>query len=225
MKDTLDLVTLGKVLVKELGPDRDSDTLSRWMSHYVAELIQVSNEAKGEHKAKAQKECFEAILELWSYRYELPNGKRPFEKFEPILRALEDLDPENERSRYWHPQPPKQIDDQDKICKHLEMAKRLDETARILVRSFIGAAAKEASDQSEPWVQEILKINHSESPDIELFRVMILDGEATEPKSAKEIEIEKIVEIRDKLLAFSSIAETMIALLNQKIETAAERLT
>ena len=88
-------------LVDELGKDPPPDTLSRWMAHYVAELIDAAVNAPVGKRAALRRKCFETILELWSHRADLPRGRRPFEELEPIARALESLDPNNERPRFF----------------------------------------------------------------------------------------------------------------------------
>jgi len=93
------VINLGKILVEELG--KDTDTLTRWMAHYISEQINVAETATGKNKKDAEKRCFDTILKLWNNRTSLPDGKRPFENFEPIFRTLEALDPQNETTFYW----------------------------------------------------------------------------------------------------------------------------
>src|SRR5258708_5779936 len=82
-------ITLGNKLVEELGREPNMDTLSRWMAHYVAEQIVIAEKTAGVERASAGERCFRTILALWEHRSSLPPGRRPFESFEPILRALE----------------------------------------------------------------------------------------------------------------------------------------
>ena len=87
------VLSLGVKLVDELDLESSVDTLGRWMAHYVAELMDRADNAAPEERAALRKSCSDAILELWSHRAELPDGKRPFEDLEPIMRAIESLDP------------------------------------------------------------------------------------------------------------------------------------
>ena len=86
------VINLGKQLVESLATERggDVDMLSRWMSHYVAEQIVAAENATDATKAEAEERCFRTILSLWEHRSTLPNGRRPFESFEPIFESLED---------------------------------------------------------------------------------------------------------------------------------------
>ena len=81
--------------------ESSTDTLGRWMAHYVAELMDAVTKAASEEREAAQNGCCDAILKLWTHRAGLPDGKRPFEDLEPIMRALESLDPENDTPRYF----------------------------------------------------------------------------------------------------------------------------
>ncbi len=81
-KEVLDL---GRALVEELGLDPGVDTLSRWMAHYIAELIEAAETAKGEDRPVKLATCANAILDIWGRHHQLPNGQRPFEDLEPIL--------------------------------------------------------------------------------------------------------------------------------------------
>lgn len=83
--------------------EQSVDTLTRWMAHYIAELIQSAETASAEDRPDKMARCAEAILELWKHRSALPNGKRPFEDIEPILQGLESLDPHTDGPRYFRP--------------------------------------------------------------------------------------------------------------------------
>ena len=95
------VLDLGRALVQELGLDPGVDTLSRWMAHYIAELIKAVETAAVEDRPAKLTKCADTILNLWERRNLLPNGKRPFEDLEPILRTLESLDPTDDTPRYF----------------------------------------------------------------------------------------------------------------------------
>lgn len=64
-----DVVRLGQRIVRELGLENTNDTLGRWMAHRVAELMQKADEASNdEEREKAQSECADLILRVWSRR-------------------------------------------------------------------------------------------------------------------------------------------------------------
>ncbi len=214
--DTDEIVELGKKLVVELGSERDSDTLSRWMSHYLAELIVKAEHADGVEKQEAQEACFKAILELWDYRHQFPDGRRPFESFEPIFRALEALDPDNQVSRFW-PNYPDSVDETDTVEKMIAVAKGLDENARILINFCLQQAAQDADNRSADWVKEILSSNWSEYPDIQAIRIVLVGKGEAEDKSDSEKNIEKLEEQIEKLTTFASLANDVAQIFQGKI--------
>ena len=84
-----------------IRPGCEPYALGRWMAHYVADLIAKAENATGEEGSLNQKKCFDAILALWMHRAAFPSGKRPFEEMEPVVRAIESLDPEDSTPRYF----------------------------------------------------------------------------------------------------------------------------
>ena len=96
-------ISLGNEIVKELKLEPGGNTLSRWMAHYIAEKIAASENMEGAEKSDAELKCFETILSLWQHLSAFPDGRRPFESFEPIFRALGCLDPESTDPFYFQP--------------------------------------------------------------------------------------------------------------------------
>lgn len=95
------IIKLGKLIVKELNLDPGVDTLSRWMSHYIAEKITFAESLpNGKTKETAQKECFDLILKLWNHRWVYLNKSRPFKDFGKILDVLEKINPDGDNNYY-----------------------------------------------------------------------------------------------------------------------------
>ncbi|HEY1577821.1 MAG TPA: hypothetical protein VGF82_12200 [Terracidiphilus sp.] len=93
---------LGKHLVSELGLEDSNDTLGRWMSHHVAELITATKEAKSEaEKVVAEERAVETILKLWEHRTALSGQAYPLAQFKEILELLSKLTPD---ANPWHRQ-------------------------------------------------------------------------------------------------------------------------
>ena len=149
-----ELVALGRKLVEELGRNPRVDTLSRWMAHYIAELVDAAENGPQKRRAAARRQCFEAILELWSYRAELPGGRRPFEKLEPVARALESLDPDNDTPRYFRGvrSAMAQEDEATRNRDVLEFVDSVDCAARVVIGVALADAARSAIDKAKEWV-------------------------------------------------------------------------
>jgi hypothetical protein len=146
-------IALGELLVKELGPPRQTGMLSRWMAYYIGEQLTLAKTATGARKAKAEERCFNAILTLWAHRSELPNGFRPFDGFEPILRALARLDPDEPRPFYYkfgRDQQEQATKDkqQQAVDSWLGFVESTDRTARVLIEIGLNLASKNAKTES-----------------------------------------------------------------------------
>jgi hypothetical protein len=148
------VLTLGRKLVDELGMEPPVDTLGRWMAHYIAQLIDAAANAQSEERPTAQKRCFDMILELWSHHAELPNGKRPFENLEPIIRAIESLDPADEIPRFFRTIRDRIVeeDEEAETQSLLEFVGHIDSTAKIVIGYVLSEAARSAADKSKEWV-------------------------------------------------------------------------
>lgn len=93
-----EIIKLGKKLIKELGLEYSSNILARWMSHYLAELIQNIDNTESEEKRKLlQKECCDIILKIWSNKENLPIRK-PLDDLKPVIEVLQVLKEKKEVS-------------------------------------------------------------------------------------------------------------------------------
>ena len=149
-----EVLTLGRKLVDELGREPRVDTLARWMAHYVAELIDAAANAPAREREVARRVCFEAILALWDHRAALPDGRRPFEDLEPVVRALESLDPANETPRYFASarRAMESGDDAPADQALLDFVGGVDEAARIVTAEALMEAAGGALEESQELV-------------------------------------------------------------------------
>jgi hypothetical protein len=213
---------LGQALIKELDLDRSVDTLSRWMAHHIAELIKAAETAKPEARPSEAGKCADAILRLWEHRSHFPDGKRPFDDLEPILRAIESLGPTNERPRYF-PSARTAADETDQNAetrKWLELADGLDYSARILILHFITKAAQNALDKSKPWVALAEKAGFGDSIDLKIFHIII-----NERNLLKEIKpddsVRSLLEDRiERLDNFIKLAESLVSDLHRQLKQA-----
>lgn len=147
---------LGTRLVEELGCQQSTDTLSRWMAHHIAEMIQSAENATGNNRCELMKQCEEAILRLWKHRYEFPSTKNPLMSLEELESTLQSLDIHNNRPRYfrdvWETRDESEADT-DETKNWLLFAKRLDDSAKSLIRFALTQGAEASLDQSRPWIQ------------------------------------------------------------------------
>ena len=210
-------INLGKTLVEELGLDPGVDTLARWMAHYISEQIAIAEIATGDAKTEAEQRCFETILKLWQHRSSLPTGHRPFESFEPIFRALERLDPENPKPYFYSYQDSRSSDldesaeNIDEIKKWLDIAKGIDQVARIWLEYVFGQAAMNATDEKTiKWLENAVRLTERDDISIIVYLTELGTdkenvGTVEQERRAKEKKLKSRIEMLDAFNGFNKI--------------------
>lgn len=212
---------LGRKLTRELDLDRSVDTLGRWMAHYIAELIRDVEKANDEERPAKMRACREAILSLWKHRHELP-GKRPFEELEPILRALESLDPDDSTPRYFRSAKAaaEEADEKDETRSWLKLIDGLDYSARMLIRYCLTQAAQTALDKSVEWVALAEAAGLDEGVEFLVTRVIVDENNLLKASNADDEARERLEDRIDRLEAFTKMATALTSELRQQIQQA-----
>lgn len=192
------------------------------MAHYLAELIEDAKNPEVENRPAKLAACADVILGLWERRYQLPDGKRPFEELEPILRALESLDPADDTPRYFRsPRMAASGTKQNKATeKWLRIADGLDYSAKVLIRYCLTQAAQTSLDKSEKWIALAEAAGFDDGIEISFVRVII--GEKNLLKASKpNDEVREQLEDRVKRLdAFKKMADTLASDLRRQLKQA-----
>jgi hypothetical protein len=216
------VLDLGRALVEELGLDPSADTLSCWMAHYIAELIVEAETASIQERQAKSTNCANAILDLWGHRQQLPNGKRPFEDLEPIMRALESLDPTDDAPRYFR-SPRVAVDkteQNEETRKWLELADGLDYSARILIRYCLTQAAQTALDKSEDWVALATKAGMEEGVDLTVTRILTDESVLLKVSKPDDRTRELLEDRANRLESFEEMAGDFATALRKQLEQA-----
>jgi len=211
---------LGQALVEELGLDPGTDTLGRWMAHYIAELIEEAETAKVEERPAKFGQCADAILKLWEHRHQLPSGKRPFEGLEPILRAIESLDPTDNTPRYFRSQrmAADETEENDEPRKWLKLVDGLDYSAKILIRYCLAQAAQTALDKSRKWVALAEAAGVEDSIELPVLRI-ITDESDLLKGSDLNVRARKLIEDRiNRLDGFKEMVEVLASALRRQLK-------
>lgn len=96
-----DVLALGEHLVRELDLDERGDTLSRWMAHHVAELIDRARALPlGRGRNEVQTQTTQTILKIWEHRENLPHDAYPLAPFKDVLKILSVLQPNDNPYRF-----------------------------------------------------------------------------------------------------------------------------
>lgn len=210
---------LGRKLAKELGLDQSVDTLGRWMAHYIAELIHDAENASAEERPAKMQVCSEAILNLWRCLHELPDGKRPFEEHEPILRALESLDPDADTPRYYRSaRSAAEEEKEDSAAKSwLQLIDGLDYSARLLIRYCFTRAAQTTLDKAAEWVALAEAAGADDEIEFPIIRVVVAENNLLTKSDPDEIEKEQLQDRINRLEGFIEMANALAFELRQRI--------
>ncbi|MDO1449184.1 hypothetical protein Q0590_23105 [Rhodocytophaga aerolata] len=217
------VINLGKLFVKELGLEPGVDTFSRWMAHYIAEKMTLAeNLPSGKEKDDAEKDCFETILKLWKHRSFLPNGRRPLENFEPILKVIKSLDPESSEPFFYKLTKNKLLEIETdnpiyhKIKDYLENTLQIDRVAKIWIEYLLNQAAIKASDENtEGWLNIAGDI--PDNDDVQAIKIILEDLEDIDSEELKEEQLISSWEksqIKKRIEELEKFAELNTFLLN-----------
>ncbi|QTR55105.1 hypothetical protein J9260_08510 [Thiothrix unzii] len=215
-------MSLGKRLIEEFELDivGRENILSRWMAHYIAEKIIDAETAVDSEKQEAENSCVEAILDLWWERNSLPDGRRPFEKFEPIWETLEGLNPNSDKPYFVNTTTYESPEEGNEMQMWLTMASYLDRAARTLIEYSLRKAVVVAVDKkSLEWVQAAYGLDaHTDASAI--VRLFLPEGIMQEDnkKTDAELEIEQLTIYKGYLQDFISTAESTSMFIDEKIE-------
>lgn len=209
-KQSQNVINLGKLLIRQLNLGDDS--LSSWIAHYIAELIEKAETSKGIAKEKAQTECLDTILKLWANRQKFSHNYRPLEDFEPVFRTLAKLDPEKRgQLPIWN----NAKTDATELDKWLGLAEQIDDISHDLIRYCLTQALEHVEQNSEEWLA-ISEAIGTIPPDIEVIRILLADYEKLEGESPTQTEINHLKSLLDKLTTFQSAAKDFLQHLKAK---------
>lgn len=194
-----EVIELGNTLVGLLRRGRQPDLLTDWMALHIAECIVAARRAKGRAKTAAEERCFSTILQLWRHRQAIPEGHRPFEEFEAILKTIARLDPDHDRWFYFDLKPKWQSagksaakQKRSRVEQNVDLAEGVDRVARILIEYFINDATKAAG---KPITRKLLKAGgvNEDAPDLEALNALLKSESIS---SAKKVADQKNLDNR-----------------------------
>ncbi len=183
------------------------------MAHYIAGLIQDAEKAVPEERPAKMQACFDEILELWNHRHALPDGKRPFEELEPLLRTLKSLDPEDDTPRYFRSikAVADDADESGETKSWLKLIDDLDYSAKILICYCLTQAAQNALDKSAEWVRLAEAADVDDGPEFLLID-LVTDEDSMLKESDPDDKLRKRVEDRiNRLEGFAKMALEVVS--------------
>jgi hypothetical protein len=218
-------LALGDTIVRQCGLRTNEDVVGQWMAHHLAEKLKKVRAARGAEKAPLEADLFNTILKFWKHRAHFPRGHAPFEKFDAVFRALESLDPDQERGRFYRfdfPQPAK-TELGSETQEWISTARNLDELARSLVTFCIANAAHAAGGLDETWLNAA-KILPAEDQ-IEI-KVVFVTKETIEKFASPTLDVNKIqrdqlVKLQSRLKRFSDSAALISRTIDERLKLVA----
>lgn len=217
------IMNLGKLFVKELDLESSVDTFSRWMAHYIAENMTVAENSTGKKKQIAEKNCFDVILKLWEHRWTVPQENRPFKDFEPILRLLEQINPDNDHDYYHrvilnrlYPELENNIPINS---SWINVSKEIDRVARIWIEFCINKMVAEIDAQKTlKWIEYSKQMPKSE--DVKLISILTNNrsDEVNGEDGLKEYEIKRVEKRINELEKFKELNELILSSYKRELE-------
>jgi hypothetical protein len=206
-----EVISLGKVIISELGMGIECNTPARWLVHYIAENIHKSENSQGYEKEAAEKNCIDAIFKLWHHRSELPRAIKPFTDFDSVIRGLSKLDDSNQGPYYnQFSQFENKIDESEseESKKWVDIAISIDKTARILVSESFKLAANSALTEKSKNILALAP--ESSDSDIRVILDLLYDKEPFELKDEEPFELtdEELSELTDEEPFGSTVEES-----------------
>lgn len=191
------IIKLGEKIVEELLLNDGVDTLSKWMAHYIAELIEKAKHTEGEEKEKYEKECFETILKLWGEIHKTPNFTPPLSRFEKIYVLCEEI-LSKDKYRYF---PEKHEEDTNEF---LILAKVVDALSKKIVKNAFFLAYQNASEEERKWLEFDMIDDINQLRKIEV----LFEDDANDNFNIDEKEKEELIEAYSKLMKIINIIES-----------------
>ena len=190
------------------------------MAHSIAELIHDAGAVDAKDRPAKLAMCSDAILALWKHRHELPGGKRPFEDLEPIMRALESLDPDKTTPRYFPPLRTAADDEEQdaETANWLKFADSLDHTARLLIGYCLARAAESTVDKSKEWVALAENADAEVDPEHIVVRFISSEKDLLDAAKLEDTGRKRIEERLKRLNEFKKIAAALASDLRKQLK-------
>jgi hypothetical protein len=200
------VLELGKLLAAEL---EQTDTLGRWIAHYLAERLKSLEQKTGSERASAEAEVADLILRLWSLRRQLPGGRLPLAEVDEVEAAIARLTPGRRPWAYFGAfsadTEPRAEDTETSTT--LKVALLVDRLAGDLVHGLIGRAAALVEEDDAVWIKQAEKIGDGALRTIRRVRLADIDNKDSSESSDWNSAV------TERATALSSVVSALVAAL------------
>lgn len=216
-------LALGEKLVAELKLIESTDTLARWMAHYVAELMVRAEHAPLPKREEAQQSCACAILDLWEQTRSFPAKRTAFDSIDRVIECIDSLHPDggpHYRNNLWRALDARANDGDMEVENLLATALGIDGAARNLIHHILAHASRAAGRDSAEWL-ELAQNLDEEDPLTELrIRIVRAGRDEAEIKNHRIEQLEKRIA---QLEHFSVAAQALKTSLVESLTAAKDK--
>lgn len=209
---------LGEKLVAELKLVDSTDTLSRWMVHYVAELMVRAENAPLPERDEAQQSCARAILDLWAQARAFPAKRTVFESIDRVIEAIDSLHPDggpHYRNDLWRALDARANNGGSEVESLLTTALGIDGAARNLIHHVLAHASRAAGRDSAEWLELAQRLDE-EDPLTELRIRIVRAG-----RDEAQLKNHRIEQLEKRIAQLEHFAATTQALKTSLVESLA----
>ncbi|MDO6517791.1 hypothetical protein [Zobellia uliginosa] len=207
------IIELGKTIVSELKLDPRGDTLSKWMAHYLAELIiNVEIAESDAERKKFQKECCDTIIKIWEHKGSFPESVRPFANLKPAIEVLETLKKDDTNYPLWRHY--RSIPSGNPWAEFSNTVKSNSE--QLFSLSVYTVLNKEFLEKEKKWIKDYKNsFTKDEKRVIENLDALLLRGDSFINLNDGDTKLEKMT----KKERHNKIFDKMEELLNEEMES------
>ena len=200
------MLELGTLLASKL---EQTDTLGRWMAHYLAERMTSLEQKTGSERAIAEAEVADLILRLWELRRQLPGGRRPLAELDEVEAAIARLTPGRRPWAYFgaFSADTEPSAEETETSTTLKVALLVDRLAGDLVHGLIGRAAALAEEDEAAWIKQAEKIGDGALRTVR--RVRFADNDSEDSTESPDWNSE----VMERATALSSVVSALVAAL------------
>jgi hypothetical protein len=173
------ILNLGKALLATLSEpaQENADVTLRWMITHVAGLMDRCEAEGPVCDASLLRECREAILAFWQYRYSFERGTKPFEQFEVMASSM--LNRNKKSGRGGNPQ--------SKVLEVLDRASAGYEALTDIVIALEGEALSESISEQELTLAIAAADAGQGGPDLTFVFLLLAEGKRLSSPAVDDI--------------------------------------
>lgn len=200
------MLELGTLLASEL---EQTDTLGRWMAHFIAERMSSLEQMSESERATADAEVADLILRLWSLRRRLPIGRLPLAEVDEVEAAIARLSPGRRQWAYFGAFSADTEPSTEETATNctLKVAMLVDRLSGDLVHGLIGRAAALAEEQDAAWIKQAEKIGDEALGTVR--RIQFADNDSEDADESPDCDSE----VKQRATALSSVVSALLAAL------------